>query len=279
MRETPVSFLVSAHNNQKYILASVRSLLSQTWIEYEIVIVDDASTDGTAAILEEFTHYDSRIRVIRNHENLGLTKSLNIGLARCGGTYIARMDADDIALPDRLQKQLDFLESNPNVAACGSLGVYIDEAGKEIGPKDLPTTYEAIKKKLLFNNQFIHSSLFFRKSVLDKMGGYNEAFKTAQDYELMMRIAATYPVANLSDRLIKWRVRRGSISWKSKQQEIDGIRVRWRAITRFGYPKMKGLYLIILRLGWMILPQRWKMRRYTSTRAPHTAGHISTNTN
>lgn len=257
--------LTAVRNGSMFLEEMILSIAGQSHRDFEWIIVDDASTDTTANMLKALAEKDSRVFVITNTQNLGLTKSLNIGLAHCHGSYVARMDADDIAVPDRLQKQFDFLESNSSVAACGSLGVYIDEAGKEIGPKDLPTTYEAIKKKILFNNQFIHSSLFFRKSILDAMGGYNEAFKTAQDYELMMRIAATYPVLNLSDRLIKWRVRRGSISWKSKRQEIDGIRVRWQAIMQFGYPKMKGFCLIILRLGWMMLPQKWKMRRYSNT--------------
>lgn len=260
-----VSILTAVHNDDKFLASAAASVLAQTYTDFEWIIVDDGSADLTPYILKTLAEQDDRISVITNTQNFGLTKSLNIGLAHCRGSYVARMDADDIALPNRLQKQLDFLERNPNVAACGSLGVYIDEAEKEIGPKDLPTTYETIKNKFLWNNQFIHSSLFFRKDILDNMGGYNEAFKTAQDYELMMRIAAAYPVVNLSDRLIKWRVRRGSISWKSKRQEIDGIRVRWRAIMQFGYPKMKGLCLIILRLSWMMIPQRWKMRRYTRT--------------
>jgi len=257
-----VSVLLSVYNGEKNLKETIESILRQTFSEFEFIIVDDGSTDQTANILKIYCKQDERIKIISNRSRNGFTMSLNIGLRCCTGRYIARLDADEIADSQRLEKQYLFMENNPNIVLCGSQGFYIDELGNKTGEKDLPVTDEAIKAKLLFNNQFIHSSLFLRKNILDKEGVYNESFITSQDYELILRLAAKYKMINLSDRLIGWRVKSNSISWTSKRQEWDAIRARWWAITRYGYPKIIGFINIILRFGWLILPQKLKIKRY-----------------
>ncbi|MBU0597098.1 glycosyltransferase [Patescibacteria group bacterium] len=258
-----VSVLISVYNGEKYIKQAVESILNQTEEDWEMVIINDASTDKSPEIILELANHEPRIKFITNEKNLGLTKSLNRGLKECEGEYIARLDADDVSNRERLKIQMDFMENNKEVALCGSQGMYISEDGKKLGEKNLPTHYKDIKDKLLFNNQFIHSSLFLRRAVIDKVGFYNESFKTSQDYELVLRLAKNYPVVNLTERLVSWRVHPGSISWISKKQEWDAIRARWLGITKYNYPKLKGLFNIFLRLGWFIFPQTLKRRHYS----------------
>ena len=145
---------------------------------------------------------------------------------------------------------------------CGTQGFYLDEKSNKIGQKNLPTNYQEIKSKLLFNNQFIHSSLFFKKEMVEREGLYNEYFQTSQDYELILRLACKYPVANLSERLVGWRVGKNSLSWTSKKQEWDAIRARYWAISKYGYAKIQGILNMVLRLVYLLLPQSLKRQRY-----------------
>lgn len=252
---------MSVYNAEQFLAQAIESILAQTYTDLEVILIDDGSTDGSAQMLAIYASKDARIRVV-TQANTGLTKALNVGIVQATGTYICRMDADDIAKPERIARQVAYMDQHPAVAICGTLGEYIDEQGNVIGQKVLPTTSEAIKAKLLFNNQCIHSSLCIRKAVLDELGGYDEDFAKSQDYELLLRVGAKHKIANLPETLIQWRVGSGSISWSSKRQERDAIRARWKAITKYGYPKIRGFFHIILRFGWMIIPQRIKMRRY-----------------
>lgn len=253
---------MAVHNEERYLRAAMESITQQNYSDWELVVVDDFSRDGSVAIIKDYLVRDHQISMIENEKNLGLTKSLNIGIKNSSGKYVARLDANDTCASDRLQKQYDFMEAHPGVAVCGCQGNYMDERGGVVGAKIFPTVYLDIKKKMLFNNQFIHSSLFMRREVIEKEGGYDENFRASQDYELMLRIASKYPVENLPLRLVNWRVSSGSISWSSKRQEWDAIRARYLAVTRYGYPKFIGFINIISRCGWLILPQKFKMKRY-----------------
>ena len=253
-----VSVIMATCNGERFLKSAVESVLGQTYANFEFLIVNDKSTDATSKILRTFSLKDKRIRVIENTENLGLTKSLNKALKEAKGKYIARMDDDDISLPERLQKQFAFLEANPEVALIGCLADIIDESGEVIGEKRSALDYKALKKKLLFNNQLVHSSWFLRSSVLKEVGGYNEQFKKAQDYELLFRLATKYPVCNLPEKLIQWRKRGGSLSFKDNLQQKYALKARWLAITKYGYPKLSGLFHITARLVWLGIPLKMK---------------------
>ncbi|MCG2689725.1 glycosyltransferase [Candidatus Parcubacteria bacterium] len=253
-----VSVVMATCNGERFLSLAVESILKQTFKEFEFLIVNDYSTDKTSDLLKEFALKDERIKVIENTENLGLTKSLNKALKEAKGKYIARMDDDDISLEERLQKQFDFMEAHSDFALIGSLADIIDETGKVIGEKKLALDYKALKKKLLFNNQLVHSSWFLRSSVLKEVGFYSEEFKKAQDYELLLRIAAKHPVCNLPEKLIQWRKRGDSLSFKDNLQQKYALKARWLAITKYGYPKLKGLFYIVVRLVWLLIPLKLK---------------------
>lgn len=204
-----VSVVMSVYNGQRYLPDAVESILGQTLTDFEFIIVDDGSTDRTSEILHGFR--DDRIMLVENSENIGLTRSLNKGLQMARGKYIARMDADDISLPERLEKQVKFLDEHKAVGLVGSAVVYVDQDEKELGVQRVCT--ENIHQALL-SVEFCwwHSATAFRAECLERVGAYRGEFRYAQDYDLWLRIAERYDVASLSEPLVKLRLHPESIS-------------------------------------------------------------------
>ena len=217
-----ISVVISVYNGEKHLRESVESVLNQTFTDFEFIIVNDGSTDASLEIIKSYD--DERIQIINNEENIGLTKSLNKALKQAQGEYIARQDADDISLPNRLELQLEFLEKHPEVALLGT-GVYvINENGDTVEKRIM---HPKPKKSLLKGNRFIHGSVMFRKSVIDELGAYNETLKYSQDYELWLRMSKKYDVRNLTAPLYKLRMHRDSIlSRKMEEQQMYAVLAR-----------------------------------------------------
>ena len=205
-----ITVLMSVYNGQQYLRQCIESILSQTNGDFEFLIIDDGSTDNTPSILASYQ--DARMKIIRQ-ENCGLTKSLNRGLSLAQGNFVARIDADDIAMPDRFERQLSFLQSNPNVAVVGSNAILIDENGNRIGIARFPCHHNDIIKHLeLSQSLFPHSSAFFRREAVLSVGGYNERFIKAQDYDLYLRLCQKYQLACLEEPLISLRLSLSSLA-------------------------------------------------------------------
>lgn len=204
-----VSVVMSVYNGEKYLRESVESILHQTYMDFEFIIVNDGSVDGTKEILEYYV--DERI-VLLHQENIGLTKSLNRGIAVARGKYIARQDADDISKPLRLEKQVAFLEKNPDVGLLGTNFTFIDDNGKLLHNSYLPLDNENLQNRLARICTHCHTSVMIRKEALDKVGGYRDFFKYAQDYDLWLRISEKYKIRNLSSFLVSYRETREAIS-------------------------------------------------------------------
>ena len=207
-----VTVLMAVYNAERFLSEATESILRQTWSDFEFLIINDGSTDNSREIVLSFN--DSRIRLVENQCNIGLTKSLNRGLQLSKGEYVARQDADDISYPKRLERQVQFLDTYSDIALLGSQARTIDEKGMphKTNLLRIPVGLLAIRWYLMFQNAFIHSSVMFRRSVVwKKLGGYDESFARAQDYELWSRIARNYKVENLSDVLIDHRFEYGSI--------------------------------------------------------------------
>ena len=214
MSQPKVSVLMSVYNGERYLREAVESILNQTFTDFEFIIVDDGSTDRTSEILKSYA--DPRLITI-NQANKGVTQSLNKAIELARGEYIARMDADDISLPKRLQMQVEFLEKHPaTVGLVGTSVIHFDEDGKTIMEKTLLTESSRIKEALLSENQFCHGSVMLRRECIEKAGRYREEFKHAQDYDLWLRIAEHYEVANLATPLYKWRFTANGISISRK---------------------------------------------------------------
>lgn len=247
-----VSVIMSFYNDEKYITEAVESILKQTFSDFEFITVNDGSTDGSAEIIRSFG--DKRIKLIVNKKNLGLTKSLNRALTASTGEYIARMDADDIALPHRFEKQVKFLDENAHIPLVGCWVEFIDPDGKSTGIKKFPTEDSEIKKVLISYLPFRHPTLVIRKKVLAELGFYDESFLYAQDYELILRIAAKYPVANIPEVLLRYRNwPEGSISLvKQKQQEFYALKARLKALMNNWVPFWRLIYFVKPLISFLI---------------------------
>ena len=180
-----ISVVLPAYNAEKYLDQAVRSILAQTFTDFELIIVDDGSIDKTLAIAHNYT--DPRIRVIANTENRGLAASCNIGWKAATGEFIARQDADDYSYPTRFEKQIAYLLKNPKVGILGTNRQTINRKGKIRDHKPLPE--QAVFDDLLHRNLVVHGSALIRRSVLEQVGGYDEWFRLSQDYDLWLRIA------------------------------------------------------------------------------------------
>lgn len=212
-----ISVVMSVHNGARHIENAIRSVLTQSYQNFEFIIVDDASTDRTPEILQNIT--DPRVRVYKNDINLGLTKSLNKGICHATGTYIARMDADDISLPHRFCTQVAFFEKNLDHALVGSSYYQINDAGQTISLVEVLTEDSAIRRGLKSQNWFGHGSVMMRKTAFDHVGGYDENFEFSQDYDLWIRLGEKYKLANIRDPLYCWRSTTMGISSVKKEKQ------------------------------------------------------------
>jgi len=211
MKKPLVSVLLPVYNGSRYLRKAIDSILGQTFRDYEFVIIDDGSADNTMEIIKSYR--DERIRAIHQN-NKGLAATLNIGIVLCNGTYIARMDSDDISMPTRLEKQVTYMENHPRCALLGT------RAEIWIGDKrtdrfhDHPTDNLSLKFELMFDNYFVHASVMLRKSALEDLGGYttDPVRQPPEDYELWSRFARKYEVANLPERLTIYREFPNSLS-------------------------------------------------------------------
>ncbi|NIO15991.1 MAG: glycosyltransferase [Deltaproteobacteria bacterium] len=240
MENTKVTLLMSVYNGERYLREAVESILNQTFEDFLFFIVNDGSTDGTGSILQGYR--DRRIRVVENEMNLGLTRSLNRGIEMIRSEYVARMDADDIALPERLEKEVDFLDRHRNIGLVGTYYLRIDEKGNVVDEERPISDTVELREKLLEGNRFAHGSVMFRKECVEKVGYYREAFQASQDYDLWLRIAEYYDMANIPEFLYKWRlnVESISVSGKAIQDEYASMAVELaRERRKFGRDRLQ----------------------------------------
>ncbi len=181
--------------------------MKQTYQNLEILCCDDCSTDGTFLNLQKLADEDSRIKLFKNETNQKIVKTLNKLVSLANGKYIARMDADDISLPERIEKQVSFLEDNFEYAMCGTNALHINENGIEIGSSRLPLSYEDNKFFLAYYSTFCHPTIMLKADIY-KQNLYSEDFLYAEDYELWCRLFfdKNVKVANLEQNLFKYRV-------------------------------------------------------------------------
>lgn len=219
-----VTVLMTVYNGEKFLVEAIDGILNQTFRDFEFLIINDGSTDGSREIIQSYK--DPRINMVDNERNIGLTASLNRGLRLAGGEYIARQDADDISLPERLEKQISILERNREIALLGSWYLEIDESGNPLREYRLPCEPIQICWDSIFYCSF-STVLFRRERVLSNVGFYNESFRYAQDWELYSKIARTHTVVNVGECLVKYRLHSHSMTdtyGSVVQSEIDKIR-------------------------------------------------------
>lgn len=223
---------MSVYNGEKYLAESIESILAQTYKDFECIIINNGSTDSSLSIMQEYAEKDSRIK-LASEERKGLVYALNTGLQLAQGSYIARMDADDIAYADRFEKQLKCMEGQ-DIVLCGTWANIIDEGGKITGSIDYLPRTSRIRTFALLHNPFIHPSVMIRKDILQKVGGYHPFFKHIEDYELWTRIVFKYKTDNLQEPLLRYRVHGSQITKKNNMfMRCMGILVRFLALWRF----------------------------------------------
>jgi len=215
-----ISVIMSVYNGSRYLNESIASILSQTFTDWEFIIINDGSTDNSESIVQGWQNRDERIKLI-SREHKGLTISLNEGLSYAQGEYIARMDADDIALPDRFAKQVAFLDENPDHVAVGCRMLVIDPEGMPIFTCSRLTTHEEIDAAYMAGQAGIigHPAVMIRRRVLQRIGGYREQFTYAQDRDLFLRLAEVGKLANLPDTLMKFRLNAKSMGHTQRSEQ------------------------------------------------------------
>lgn len=212
MKSGLVSVIMSAYNAENFIADPIHSILDQTYKNWELIIINDCSSDNTPQVVERFCDNNPCIKLIHNKENLGLTKSLNIGLKYTEGEFVARLDAEDVSEPLRLEKQVNFLNTHPDTVLVGSGGYLIDGSGHQVGKINVISRDSIIRKLMTQVNLFIHSSIMVRREVIEDVGGYREKFRYAQDYDLTLRLSDKYKLSNIPEYLVGWRALKTSIT-------------------------------------------------------------------
>lgn len=215
-----VSVLMPAYNAEKYIADAMESILNQTFQDFELIVLNDCSRDGTEGII--LSYDDPRIVYVKNPENMGVAGTLNRGLELAKGEYIARMDADDISLPDRLEKQVQYLDEHPKVAVLGTNVELFDENGV-ISTGWSSTDPAQMKVDLLFSCGLAHPSVMMRRNVIQELGGYDLAFEGLEDYQLWCRVAKHYDVTTLPDLLFRYRVHSAQVTQNPSPEYLNRL--------------------------------------------------------
>lgn len=218
---TAISVIMSVYNASRYLREAIDSILAQTMGDFEFIIVNDGSTDDSLVILKEYETKDRRIKSI-SRENRGLTVSLNEALQHATAPLIARMDADDIALPHRFERQVQFLANHPEVVLLSSSIELVDPYGIHIGNVDYPTTHAEIDARLLKGDGGVicHPACSFRAEAARQVGAYREQYNNSEDLDLFLRLAEIGQVANLPEILLKYRRDVGSVSHTKRDNQM-----------------------------------------------------------
>jgi glycosyltransferase involved in cell wall biosynthesis len=209
-----LSVIMSVYNSEENLSDSIESILNQTYKNFEFLIMDDGSSDNSSEILDEYAKEDNRVKIFKNSDNLGLTKSLNILLSSSKGEYLARQDSDDISSKDRFEKQLNYLSLNKldacTVRALGS-------TTKKLIPN--VSYYFPLNLVIKFKNPFVHGSLLVRKNVMESLGGYDENFYYSQDYKLMSDLLSRNFKVKIMPDILYFLNQENNISTNNKEEQ------------------------------------------------------------
>jgi glycosyltransferase involved in cell wall biosynthesis len=211
-----VSIVMTTYNRVKYLPQAIDSVLAQNFDGWELIIVDDGSTDGTSEIVEKYAASNKKIRHVKNITNLGIVKSRNLALSICEGKYVAVLDSDDVWTGnDKLKKQTEFLQVNADYVLLGGMANVIDETGNTAGVIRFKKNDRKIRQKMLLSNQFVHSSVMFRKDTAQSVGGYGN-FGVGEDYDLFLKMGLKGKIANLPDILVNYRRHPSGATWENR---------------------------------------------------------------
>ena len=214
-----VSVVLPVFNAERFLREAIDSVLNQRFNDFEVIAIDDGSTDGSPGILNDYASRDARLRVYRQAHR-ALPATLNFGCALAESPYIARMDADDIASPDRFARQIEFLQKHPRVAILGTQLERIREDGSHLDGTNVPLEHTEIAAHIQEFCCMHHPTVMMRTEALRALGGYREAFIAAEDYDLWLRAAECFQLANLPDRLLRYRIHAQTTSFQKLEQQV-----------------------------------------------------------
>lgn len=268
--EPTASVVLPAYNSQRFLREAIESILAQSFADFELIIVDDCSTDGTWALIQEYAARDSRVVPLRNAQNLRLARTLNRGIKAARGKYIVRMDHDDVSMPHRIETQVAFLESHPQVGIVGSSMEIMDEKGASIGLRRYNLTDAEIRRKIFLYCPFCHPATAMRKDVLERSGLYDHEFNPAEDYDLYFRLGMHGEFANLDEPLLRYRVVAGTSMTTSATRRLEAktIAVR-RKFARMPPYRMRWLdraYNLLHYASLFLVPSELKRRWFAKLR-------------
>jgi len=227
-----ISVLLPVYNSESFVGDAIDSILNQSFVDFELVIVNDGSTDGSEQIIQSFS--DPRIVYLENHQNCGLVATLNTGLARASGVYIARMDADDISCKNRFEKQFAFLGEHPEIGIVGGAIQEITSSGRNTSIHSFPLSHDLIAWSLCFRNPIAHPTVMIRKEILNSVGGYPKEYIIPEDYHLWSNLISTTRFANLPDTVLNYRQHKDSVSSRLKKQNQENrIAISQKVISNY----------------------------------------------
>ncbi|HSV94988.1 MAG TPA: glycosyltransferase [Spirochaetia bacterium] len=265
-----ISVILPVHNASKYLVEALESLRYQTYPHFEVIAIDDASTDNSYQVLKNYTKIDSRFKAYKNKINLKIAKTLNLGITKAKGEFIARMDADDIALPNRFAKQIKFLTSHPGVVVVGGQCLTIDKDSHITGKKLFPTNHIAIHELMYTANPLQHPSIMIRRSLLPKaFSWYNPKLTPAEDLDLYFRLGKFGLFANLKSTILMYRQHGDSETFRNPKHTFHVTQeVRHLAVSKHGYkPKLKSKIIAQLQsLVLSVIPGSFVFPLYTFVR-------------
>lgn len=254
-----VSVIMPAFNVEEYIGEAIESILSQTFDDFELIIINDGSSDATQGIIEHYARQDERIIHRSITYNSGVYHARQLGLTQARGTFIAMMDADDISLPERFEKQVRFLESHPEVGIVGGAMLIVDKENAPIGYRRYWTDDSSIRKHLFRYSPFCGASIMVRKTLLDTVGDYAANRDVAEDYDLFLRLGMFTTFANLPEVIYRYRVRPHSLSHRMmRAQELLTIRTQLKYFSIYRATILDRMVCLIHLFFLFMLPSRWK---------------------
>lgn len=250
--------LMATYNDERYLQSALDSILNQTYTDFELLVVNDGSTDRTVDILQHCAARDARIRVVNCEANGGLARALNIGLAQTRAQFVARMDADDIALPQRLQRQMDYLQAHPEIDVLGTFSEDIDESGRRTGRiRRMPV---GVRKNadLVWTNPVIHPTVVFRADKIKQLAGYDETLRRRQDYDLWFRVVASgMKIDNLPEVLLLYRETAETFRKNSATAMWQQAKIGLRGCRKIGAGPVAYMGVVVP-LITSLLPLSWR---------------------
>ena len=238
-----ISIVMPVYNAGSFLREALDSVLSQSCKDWEMICVDDASSDNSLEILQEYALTDSRIKVFKNKKNLGVSATTNYAITKCHGQYLARMDADDVMTPDRLEKQIKFLKKNPQVVVLGGQCRLINEKGEKIGQKLFPLNHQEIYKMMYSAMPIQQPTMIINLKLLPKdFSWYEKETNTAEEVDLLFRLFKYGEFANLLDCVLSYRLHGQNLSLKNPKKTFKiTYQTRKMAISKYGYtPTLKA---------------------------------------